>query len=233
MEGIHANCRFLINAFIIAAFIIIPFLRYQQNSYKNETNYSFFKVFGDKGLSGEYFTYRVLQKVPGEHKTVLNTYLPNSKGGTTEIDLVFIHETGIYVIESKNYSGWIFGKESERNWCQILPNKKKNFFYNPIKQNQTHINALKRELPSVVEKNITSFIVFSNRCQLKKISVDTENVHVIKRDQLSSLINKLTKQSPKVLNQESIKYLYSRLKRYTNVSEELKEKHIKQVKTFK
>ncbi|MBS4172870.1 nuclease-related domain-containing protein [Bacillus sp. FJAT-49736] len=218
---------------IISLFIIVPFLRYQQNSYRKETNYSFLKVYLDKGLLGEYLTYTMLQKLPGEHKTIVNTYLPNSKGGTTEIDLVFIHETGIYVIESKNYSGWIFGKESDRNWCQMLPNRQKSYFYNPVKQNQTHMNALKRELPTIAEKNMFSLIVFSNRCQLKKISVDIENVRIIKRDQLTSLLKKLIIRSPKILNQDSIFYIYSKLKEYSNVSQEVKMKHVDQVRKYK
>lgn len=39
---------------------------------------------------------------------------------TYEIDLIMISETGIYVFESKNYSGWIFGDEKQRYWTQIL-----------------------------------------------------------------------------------------------------------------
>jgi len=209
---IHINIggewMLLLNLFlmlcIIALFIIVPFLQYQQSSYRVETNYSFLKVYLDKGLLGEYFTYKILQKVPGNHKTVVNAYLPNRKDGTTEIDLVFIHETGVYVIESKNYSGWLFGKENDRNWCQMLPNKQKSYFYNPVKQNQTHLNALKREFPSMADNNMTSLIVFSNCCQLKKVSVDNENVRIMKRDQLGGLLKKLHVKSPKILNHESV-----------------------------
>ncbi|MEK5391467.1 nuclease-related domain-containing protein [Margalitia sp. FSL K6-0131] len=218
---------------IIALFIIIPFLQYQQSNYRKETNFSFLKVYLDKGLLGEYFTYKILQKIPGNHKTVVNAYLPNKRGGTTEIDLVFIHETGVYVIESKNYSGWIFGKENDRNWCKMLPNKQKSYFYNPVKQNLTHINALKRVLPIISDKNMTSLIVFSNRCQLKKVSVDMENVRIIKRDQLGGLLKRFNAMSPKILNHESICNIYSKLKEFTNVSQEDKKNHIALVSQYK
>jgi hypothetical protein len=76
----------------------------------------------------------------------------------------------------------------------MLPNREKNFFYNPIKQNQTHINALKRDLPSVSEKNITSIIVFSKRCQLKNFRRFRECL-CYKERSISGLINKVTIQS--------------------------------------
>ena len=50
-----------------------------------------------------------------------------------------IHEKGIFVIESKNYSGWIFGNERDKKWTQVLANGDKNYFFNPILQNKIHI----------------------------------------------------------------------------------------------
>ena len=60
--------------------------------------------------------------------------------------MVFLHESGLYVIESKNYSGWIFGNEEQDHWTQCLRGKfhttQKHSFYNPLLQNETHICAL-------------------------------------------------------------------------------------------
>lgn len=55
-------------------------------------------------------------------------YVPKDDGTTTEIDLIMLSPMGIYVFESKNYSGWIFGNEKSRYWTQTLENKKKNNF---------------------------------------------------------------------------------------------------------
>ena len=44
-----------------------------------------------------------------------------------------IHEKGIFVFESKNYSGWIFGSADQLNWTQSLQNGEKHHFYNPIR----------------------------------------------------------------------------------------------------
>ena len=77
---------------------------------------------------------------------------------TTEIDVLMLHRTGIYVLESKNYSGWIFGNEKDASWTQTLPNKDKNHFYNPVRQNKTHIMWLNEMLGNDMS---TSIIVFS------------------------------------------------------------------------
>ena len=81
-------------------------------------------------------------------KVVRNLYVPSGRGHTTEIDLLYITQKGIYVVESKNYSGYIFGSESQKTWTGTLYTGKdcfgrskveKHHFYNPIWQNQAHI----------------------------------------------------------------------------------------------
>ncbi len=91
---------------------------------------------------GEYLSFNKLEKIKGDHRILTNVYLPKGNGETTEVDLIYIHETGIYVLESKNYSGWIFGDEKSKYWMQTLQNGHKEKFYNPIFQNNTHIKYL-------------------------------------------------------------------------------------------
>ena len=83
--------------------------------------------------------------------TIRNLYLPWSDGGTAQIDQLIIAESGIYVIEVKNYKGWIFGNEKNQYWTQVLSTgyrgqSIKNKLYNPLKQNATHIYCLKKHL---------------------------------------------------------------------------------------
>lgn len=68
------------------------------------------------GQFGEYLIDYALQSngIEGERVVLTNLYLP-MKGKTTEIDLLMLHEKGIFVIESKYYSGWIFGSEDQFN----------------------------------------------------------------------------------------------------------------------
>lgn len=98
------------------------------------------------GRYGEALTARELKLVDlfgRKGKILRNVYIPKDNGETSEIDVLYITQKGIFVIESKNYSGWIFGDEKQGYWTAMLPNKEKNRFYNPIKQNRTHIKWLR------------------------------------------------------------------------------------------
>ncbi|WP_061301142.1 nuclease-related domain-containing protein [Clostridium botulinum] len=117
---------------------------YNMSDYKNESGNTYKEVFDNKGKYGEYLIFKTLENMNKNYKMLTNIYLPKGNGETTEIDLIYIHETGIYVIESKNYSGWIFGDEKNRYWTQTLKSGKKERFYNPIMQNKTHIKYLQK-----------------------------------------------------------------------------------------
>ena len=92
----------------------------------------------------------------------INCYVPNRSGDKIEIDMIMLCQKGIYVIENKNYSGWIFGDEKSKNWCEILKGKK-YFFYNPIKQNKSHIKNLEKQL-QVGDGKYVSLITFIGLC---------------------------------------------------------------------
>ena len=105
----------------------------------------------DVGQYGEYLTeYALLSRsMEGYYVVLKNLYLP-MKGKNTEIDLLTIHEKGIFVFESKNYSGWIFGSEDQLKWTQCFKSGQRKHFYNPIKQNRTHIRLWR--LSSICQK---------------------------------------------------------------------------------
>ena len=200
------------------------------STYKEQTGNGLFSTMFNKGHYGEFSSYGKLVKLPGYHKVLFNIYIPNGNDKTTEIDLVYIHETGIYVIESKNYSGWIFGDGKSQKWMQIFPNGQKFSFYNPIKQNKGHIKALKVLLPSIEAAQFTSVIVFSERCQLKKVTCEEKDTYVIKRNNLTKLMKQQIQNSPNFLEATYIDKIYSFLSQYQKVDKSLKEQHIKKMK---
>lgn len=63
------------------------------------------KVLFDKGLLGEFYTYECLKPLDGYKRYLFNLYVPKDDGETTELDVVLLHESGVYVLEFKNYSG--------------------------------------------------------------------------------------------------------------------------------
>ena len=137
----------------------------------------------DKGQFGEYLLeYAVTShSIPGELYSFRNLYIPY-RGKYAEIDLVMLHECGIFVFENKNYSGWIFGKEQDLKWTQSFKNGERNYFYNPIRQNRNHIKALATFL-HLSENAFYSCIVFSDNCLLQSVpTVTGEYVILQKRD---------------------------------------------------
>lgn len=111
-----------------------------------------------KGKLGEQATNLGLKlKLNPNIYKILKDITINDSKGTTQIDLVILSQYGIFVIEVKNYNGWIFGNEKDKYWTQVLYSKK-NKFYNPLWQNYRHVKALTELLK--VDKNAVHSIVF-------------------------------------------------------------------------
>ena len=205
--------------------------QYEKTEYFRQTGNSYLSVRFDKGRYGEYLTYKSLETLPGEKKFLFNVYLPKQNDETTELDAVMIHESGIYVFESKNYSGWIFGSEDQYQWTQTLPNGKrarKIKFYNPIKQNKTHIEWLLKFLGDETLP-VHSYIVFSERCELKNIQLNGVKQHVLKRNELFAAVQHNVSVYGSKLAGWRIEKFYDQLYPLAHVSEAEKQKHIDQV----
>ena len=188
---------------------------------------------GDKltGKLGELYTAKELKYVQlfGRKGRILrNVYVPKDNGETSEIDLLYITQKGIFVFESKNYSGWIFGDEKGQKWTMMLPNKEKHSFYNPVKQNQTHIKWLRNYIGENIP--LFSIIVFSERCELKKITIVSQDVKVIKRDLTYAAVRDIWDKNEDRLSGEEVENLYIKLRDLTKVSKETKENHIQNIK---
>ena len=201
----------------------------KKTSYEEASGNNLWKILFDKGNYGEFLTYSILEK-SGENRMLCNIYLTKAGGKTTEIDLISINTSGIFVYESKNYSGWIFGDEKNKNWTQSLQNKQKNKFYNPILQNKGHIKAINEFLEKKYSDMFLSYIVFSERCELKKITFTAENVRVFKRNKLAKQLVADKSDIGNRLTIEQVDKIYHILKQHSLVSDEVKKNHIDYIK---
>lgn len=225
-----------LDAIVIIIIILIIFLgpkyyKFRQSDYHFESKNDFFKTVFDKGNYGEFLTFVYLEQLAIHKRIMANLYIPKEDGSTTEIDLIMISETGIYVFESKNYSGWIFGNEGNKNWTQSLKNKQKFQFYNPILQNKGHISALDRiiGIPDIYK----SYIVFSERCELKQVNITSTNIKVLKRNHLFTTIENDIKGSPEILSKQKVDQIYNKLKEFAYVDDSVKAEHIKGIRAIK
>ncbi len=223
---------FVIIVFCVAFYIQLSL--YKKTKYYEQTRINFIKLLYDKGRLGEYTTYNRLKNLSGHKKFLFNVYLPKNNGETTEIDVILLHESGVYVFESKNYSGWIFGTETQKTWTQTLPMGKgrsqKNHFLNPIMQNKGHIKWLKE----YVKDNslpIFSCIVFSDRCTLKDINLTSAEHAVINRYDILKTVSGIVSANDNKLSPEKIDEIYDCLFPLTQVSEETKTAHIRSIQS--
>lgn len=79
--------------------------------------------------------------------------------GTTQIDHIVLGRSGIFVIETKNMSGWIFGTEDQAQWTQVVF-RRKSRFQNPLRQNHLHIKAV-QDLLKLPQSRLYNLVVFA------------------------------------------------------------------------
>jgi len=88
-----------------------------------------------------------------------------SKTGTTQIDHVIVSVFGLFVIETKNYKGWIFADAKDAQWTQVNFNQKHRF-QNPLRQNYAHICALS-DLLDIPKNKIRGVVCFMGDAKFK------------------------------------------------------------------
>lgn len=191
--------------------------------------WSQFWNYDNPGSFGEYMTGFALDSIAGYGKILRNIYIPY-KNRTSEIDVLLIHEKGLFVFESKNYSGWIFGNAESSKWTQCLPSKEKHSFYNPIFQNRTHLKALSQYLQCNTQ-SCHSYIIFSERCTLKSVPENTDEYIIVKRPDMLASLKQNIKGREIVFSTAEVDELENKLVRLTYRSSEEKEQHIQNIKS--
>ena len=119
-----------------------------------------------KGKSGEKLVAgRLRNGLPDEYRILNDIYLPLPDGTTTQIDHIVVSRYGVFVVETKTYSGWIFGEEGSREWTQSIF-RKKSRFQNPMRQNYKHICALADNL-GIDKSYFFGVVAFTGGCTFK------------------------------------------------------------------
>ncbi|PIC83024.1 nuclease-related domain-containing protein [Sporosarcina sp. P1] len=118
-----------------------------------------------RGAVGERTVQKRLKKLGEDYRAYHDLYVEDAQYGLTQIDHVVVSKYGLHVIETKHYKGWIFGSENQKYWTQVIY-KNKQKFYNPIRQNYGHIEALKSRL-NLPNLPACSIIAFSNEVEFK------------------------------------------------------------------
>ena len=179
---------------------------------------------GFKGILGETLVRLAARlRLPDDtYHSLHNITLP-TPDGTTQIDHIFVSRFGIFVVETKNMKGWIFGSENQAQWTQLIF-KKKFKFQNPLRQNYKHVKALEASL-NVPSAAIKSVVVFAGGSRFK--TPMPANV-----TQGGGYINYIRSFREPILTDSEVKGTLTQIQAgRLELSRETNRKHVEQLKT--
>ena len=125
---------------------------------------------------GEALVADALSRFGRPHVLLNNITLP-THDATTQIDHILVAETGIFVIETKHYKGWILGNPSDDYWTQVIFQKKSRF-RNPVRQNYGHLRTV-QALFNLPETVFIGVVVFTGEAEFKS-DLGTQVLHLEK-----------------------------------------------------
>ncbi len=187
-----------------------------------------------KGRLGEKSVAAVLSFLPKDEYIVLNDMMFGAGIHTTQIDHIVVSIHGIFVIETKNYKGWIYGNSNNEYWTQNIYGNKYSL-YNPLLQNKNHIKFLIKKFDGLRQREnyIYPIIVF---IRASNIQVSGDNNCVLWLSQLNTYIrscqqNIMTidecRHIAQILESENIKDKKERAEHNANVRQAIYRKDYK------
>ena len=129
-----------------------------------------------RGRRGEQCIFSILKQLPDEYYTG-NDIVIQRNGYSVQIDHVVISPYGIFVIETKNYTGWIYGNDDSDQWTKNMYGHKYHFG-NPLKQNYSHVKALADLFCMSVNSFILSRLLELSEMQIHNANLEIKNRHV-------------------------------------------------------
>lgn len=181
------------------------------------------------GSSGERILYNTMIKkfnIP-ENQMFRNVYIPTKNGKTSEIDLLVVSKKGIFIFESKNYGGNIYGDANRSKWIQYIGHQK-NFFYSPLLQNKNHARYLKEFLAkSGIEVPIIPLVTTITRGTWKVKNLKTDDYVLGLNCHFENIYENLPISKTTLKNFKRIIAIITPLSR---PDKNIEEKHIKQIR---
>lgn len=182
---------------VVIVFAVVP--KFTSGSQSRQRSHS---ITDRRGNEGESYIKSILgESVHGE-RYIIHDYIFQKDYILTQIDHLVVNNCGIFVIETKNMVGNIFGNDTMDQWTQICDDGRVRNFENPVKQNEKHVNVLKSVLSDIP---IYSIVVF--------VQDNTENIqsdYVVP----TFLLNRKINSEKPALNERQMKVVYESLERY-------------------
>lgn len=117
--------------------------------------------------SGEALVSNILRhhfRPPDYH--LMNHVTLRMEDGTTQVDHILVSRFGVFVVETKDYTGWLFGRADDPTWTQVRFRRRFKF-QNPIHQNYRHVCAVQELLDFLPPDAVKSLVVFCGDAEFK------------------------------------------------------------------
>jgi len=196
----------------------------------------------DPGAAGEFLAYMEIAGLPAPRRILRNLLVATSPAQSsdevedTEIDLLIIHTSGIYILEIKDYAGWIFGSSKDKYWTQSVRGSRGNTVRyqrrNPLKQNYCHKLALKQALSMFGDVPLHPIVAFGDQCEFKKLDLWTNDI-VVHLSDLPETVARIAKSHGNRLSAGDVEMLYDCLRPLSAPSPRRRKEHIQTVEDKK
>ena len=124
-----------------------------------------------KGVFGEFqINLAIRLFLPKDEYQLIKDVTLYTADGTTQIDHIIVSRFGVFVIETKNMKGWIFGTANQKTWTQKIY-RHTSKFQNPLRQNYKHVKTLEGLLKIPLD-TIHSVVVFVGKSTFKTTMPD-------------------------------------------------------------
>ena len=158
-----------------------------------------------------------------EEYHILDDLIVRTSWGTSQIDHVVVSKYGIFVIETKNYKGWIFGHENSEKWMQNIFGHKYSLA-NPVRQNRSHMRALRNILSDIIRCPMISIVAFSGNASL---NVSVESAYVVHWSEVASVIKQ---HRTEVIDEDQVQRIVQRLQQSNITTKARKKEHTRRVR---
>ena len=150
---------------------------------------------------GEALVANALSRLTIPQVLINNVTLP-AVNGTTQIDHLLVTEHGLFVVETKHYKGWLFGRPNDDYWTQTIY-RKRSRFRNPLLQNVGHVKTV-QALFKLPESAFIGVVVFTGEAEFKS-DLGPQVIH------LADLLEFVGRDRQKVLDERQIAYVVGRI----------------------
>jgi|GEM_PF-1871202 len=212
----------IIMLLLITAIFFPKLIQYNRSQYKEESGNGFGTTVFNKDNYGEFLAFTYLEEYEIYRKLITNRKFLQKDQGPTTLELMMIHEGGIYVFDVNNCQGMVKGEGESEHWMRSYKNKEQTF-KNPLLKNKERIQLLKSYFPEVEESRFKSYVLFNNNCTLAMEERDFEQGVVLKMMELIKHLNEEILESEKVLSKTEIDNIYEVIKNETVKRESAKK----------